>query len=54
LFLINGGGEGAIVIYAGSLDDPSWYTPSRDIFVNSAQPWDVMDPALPKSDAMPG
>ena len=37
LFLINGAGEGAIVIYAGSLDDPSWYAPSRDIFVKSAQ-----------------
>ena len=53
LFLINGAGEGAMVIYAGSLDDPSWYAPSRDMFVKSAQPWDVMDPTLPKSDAMP-
>jgi len=53
LFLINGASGDAIVIYAGSLDDPSRYTPSHDIFVKSAQPWDVMDPTLPKSDAMP-
>ena len=54
LFLINGAGQGAMVLYAGSLDDPSWYEPSRDIFVKSAQPWDLMHPELPKSDGMPG
>ena len=54
LFLINGAAESAMVIYAGSLDDPSWYRPSRDIYVKSAQPWDVMHPELSKSDGMPG
>ena len=54
LFLTNGAREGVIVLYAGSLDDPSWYEPSRDIYVKSAQPWDVMHPALPKLDGMPG
>ncbi|MGH1356191.1 MAG: GFA family protein [Thalassovita sp.] len=54
LFLINGASEGAMVLYAGSLDDPSWYAPSRDIYVQSAQPWDHMDPALPKCETMPG
>jgi len=54
LFLVNGASSGAMVLYAGSLDDPSWYSPSRDIFVGSAQPWDLMDPDLPKSDGMPG
>ena len=37
-----------IVVYAGSLDDPSWHRPQLDTFVASAQPWDHMDPALPK------
>jgi hypothetical protein len=54
LFLVNGARQGAMVLYAGSLDDPSWYRPSRDIFVKSAQPWDLMHPELPKSDGMPG
>ncbi len=42
-----------MILFAGSLDDPSWYEPSRDIYVKSAQPWDLMDPSLPKSDGMP-
>ena len=41
------------VLYAGSLDDPSWYQPQRDIYVASAQPWDVMHPDVPKVDGMP-
>lgn len=53
LFLTNGAGAGAMVLYAGSLDDPSWYTPTRDIYVSSAQPWDLMHPDLPKADKMP-
>ena len=53
VFLTNGGRPGAIIIYAGSLDDPSWYEPSRDIFVKSAQPWDLMHSDLPKFDDMP-
>ena len=35
-------------INAGSLDDPSWFCPQMDIFTSDAQPWDQMDPALPK------
>ena len=53
LFLRNTARAGGMVLYAGSLDDPSWYKPSRDIYVASAHPWDVMDPDLPKFDAMP-
>jgi hypothetical protein len=37
-----------IGISAGSLDDPSWYKPAMDIFTASAQPWDYMNPELPK------
>jgi hypothetical protein len=41
------------MITAASLDDPSQYTPQMDIFVSSAQPWDHMNPALPKFPKMP-
>jgi hypothetical protein len=37
-----------IGITASSLHDPSWFTPTVDIFVCNAQPWDIMDPSLPK------
>ena len=53
LFLINGSNTKARALYAGSLDNPSWYKPSRDIFVASAQPWDLMHSDLPKDDGMP-
>lgn len=53
VFLINGARTDFRAIYAGSLDDPSWYQPSRDIYVASAQPWDVLHPDLPRVDGMP-
>jgi len=37
----------------GSLDDPSEFRPEADIFVKSAQPWDHMDPDLPKHQTYP-
>ena len=47
--------EGAdlVFVHAVTLDDPSWFRPAVDIFTASAQPWDVMDPALPKFEKMP-
>jgi hypothetical protein len=42
-----------IGIRAGSLDDPSWHQPSMDIYTDSAQPWDYMNPELPKFPKMP-
>jgi hypothetical protein len=53
LLLKNEVNEGAIMLFAGSLDDPSLYRPSRNIYVNSAQHWDFMDSSLLKSDGMP-
>ena len=41
------------MITAGSLDNPNQYTPQMDIFTSSAQPWDHMNPALPKFPKMP-
>lgn len=49
------GGESArgIGIAAGSLDDPSLFRPSMDIHVADAQPWDTLDPAVPKFEGYP-
>lgn len=40
-------------IVAGSLDDPSQFQPVMDFYTASAQPWDYMNPDLPKFDKMP-
>jgi hypothetical protein len=53
VFLVNGLRPDGRVLYAGSLDDLSWYQPSRDIYVSSAQPWDLMHAKLPKFERMP-
>lgn len=42
-----------IMVCAGSLDDPSVFKPQMDIYTESAQPWDHMDPDLPKFPGMP-
>jgi hypothetical protein len=34
-------------------DDPSGFRPDADIFVRSAQPWDHMNPQVPKYDTYP-
>ena len=44
---------GILLIHAGSLDDPTQYKPQLDIYTSSAQPWDRMDPDLPKHSKMP-
>jgi hypothetical protein len=40
-------------IMAGSLDDSSWFRAPADIYTASAQPWDYMNPDLPKFPALP-
>jgi hypothetical protein len=42
-----------IGVLAGSLDDPSWFRAQMDIFTSDAQPWDHMDPAIPKYEKYP-
>jgi hypothetical protein len=37
----------------GSLDDPSAFRPEADTFVKRAQPWDHMNPELPKYQTYP-
>src|SRR5262249_38721245 len=39
---------GVLLLHAGSLDDPSIFRPAMDIFTSSAQPWDHMNPEVPK------
>ena len=54
VFIINGARSDNRILYAGSLDDPSRYEPSRNIYTASAQPWAMMHPDLPKDGGMPG
>jgi len=42
-----------VVVYAGSVDDPSWIRPTRDMYTASAQPWDHRDATLPQFPQMP-
>jgi hypothetical protein len=35
-------------VKAASLDDSSWFAPEADVWVESAQPWDHMNPDVPK------
>ena len=42
-----------IAITAGSLDDPSRFKPAIDFYTSSAQPWDHMNPQLPKFPKQP-
>lgn len=39
---------GMLTIKAGTLDEPSQFKPQMDFYTASAQPWDFMNPDLPK------
>lgn len=45
--------DGIFLVQAGALDDPALFEPQFDMYTASAQPWDHMDPALPKYPGMP-
>jgi hypothetical protein len=45
--------ERGIGIHAASLDDPSWFRAQMEIHVADAQPWDALDPALPRFEQYP-
>jgi hypothetical protein len=53
MFAITTGMSDVMILAAGSLDDPAMFTPAMDFFTSSAQPWDHMNPALPKFAKMP-
>jgi len=40
-------------IPAASMDDPSVHKPTMDLFTSCAQPWDYMNPDLPKIPEAP-
>jgi hypothetical protein len=42
-----------ISVTAASLDEPSAFRPDADCYTASAQPWDYMNPELPKYPRMP-
>ncbi len=53
MFLTNNSHTGIRALYAGSLDDPGAYEPSREIYVASAQPWCLLHPDLTHDEGMP-
>ncbi len=53
LFGKNSGSDKIRPVNASTLDDPSIYQPQMDFWVSDAQPWDIMDPNLPKFDKNP-
>jgi hypothetical protein len=50
LFGLPGSAPEMVTLRAGSLDDPSVFRPAHNIFTASAQPWDAMDPDLPRAE----
>ncbi|MEO1878741.1 MAG: GFA family protein [Methylococcales bacterium] len=48
LFGRNSGNDKIRPVSAATLDDPRIYQPHMDFWVSDAQPWDYMDPDLPK------
>jgi len=53
LFGLPGSAPDLVTIRVGSLGDPSGFRPGQDIYTASAQPWDYMNPALPKVPKLP-
>ena len=53
LFGKSSGMPAIIAITAGSLDDPGRFKPAIDFYTSSAQPWDHMNPQLPKFPKQP-
>jgi hypothetical protein len=53
LFVRNSGFPAIRPVAATSLDDPGIFKPEKDMWVSDAQPWDIMDPKLPKFNGNP-
>lgn len=53
LFGRNSGSDTIRPVNAATLDDPSIYQPHMDFWVSDAQPWDYMNPDLPKFENNP-
>jgi hypothetical protein len=48
VFRLVSAGPHLVTVRVGTLDDPSGFRPESAIFVRSMQPWDHIDPALPR------
>jgi hypothetical protein len=48
LFASSSGRPDFVSLRAGSLDDPSWFRATADVWVEDAQPWHSLDPATAK------
>ena len=48
LFASSSARSNFIGIKASSVDDPSWVRPAANVWTCGAQPWDYLDPQLPK------
>lgn len=46
-------GSTGLGVPASSLDDPSWFKAQAEIWTCDVQPWDPLDPTLPKYDKYP-
>lgn len=53
LFGRNSGSDTIRPVNAATLDDPSIYQPHMNFWVSDAQPWDFMNPDLPKFEKNP-
>lgn len=53
LFGRNSGITAIRPVVVATLDDPSWFKPKLDMWIADAQPWDIMDPDIPKFTGNP-
>jgi hypothetical protein len=53
--LTGGEGEGSssIGFTASSLDDPTFFKPQFDMWVSDTEPWEAVDPSLPRFEKYP-
>ncbi|MBI4526307.1 MAG: GFA family protein [Deltaproteobacteria bacterium] len=53
LFGLSSGFPDAVLVMAGSLDDPGRFVPQMVIYTDSGHAWDYMNPSLPKFGKSP-
>ncbi len=48
LFAFSSARADFVGVRAGSLDDPTWFQPTADVWIASSQPWDLVHPDTTK------
>ena len=48
LFASSASRPALVGVRVGSLDDPGWFRATMDLWTESSQPWDLMDPSTVK------